>query len=115
MLDALKPEFILSLVVSSVVTTICGAIIGYLISKVKNSAAHHKEAMDVIKKNREEDEQIQLITLRMAIYDEHFDLDEKLEAYDIYRNRGGNHKTKKYMDEKLGTDVDDFLDRRKKN
>ena len=113
--DALMPEFILSLVVNSAVSTICGAIIGYLISKIKNSAAHHKETMEVIKKNREEDEQIQLITLRMAIYDEHFDLDEKLEAYDIYRHRGGNHRTKKYMDEKLGTDVDDFLDRRKKS
>ena len=111
--DALMPEFILSLVVSSVVTTLCGTIIGILISRLKSVAVNHKETIEAMEAQRKRTEQIELITLRMAIYDEHFDIDEKLEAYVLYRDRGGNHRTKRYMDEVLGTDVDDFLDHRK--
>lgn len=110
--DALMPEFILSLVVSSVVTTLCGIVIGHLTTKIRNNAEQHKEQMKELQKQREQDEQIQLITLRMAIYDEHFDIDEKLEAYLLYRDRGGNHRTKTYMDEQVGMDVDEFLARR---
>lgn len=113
--DALMPEFIISLVVSSVVTTICGAIIGYLISRIKTGISNHNEAMEAIEKNRKYSEQIQLITLRMAIYDEHFDIDEKLEAYELYSVRGGNHRTKKYMDDLVGMDVDAYLEHRKKS
>ena len=111
---ALMPEFILSLVISSVVTTICGAVIGYLISKIRTTISNHNEAMDAIEKNRKDNEQIQLITLRMAVYDDHFDVDEKLEAYELYRDRGGNHKTKTYMDKLVGMDVDAYLEHRKK-
>lgn len=111
--EAIMPGYILSLIVSSVVTTLCGIIIGHLTTKIRNTADHHKEQMDELKRQREEDEQIQLITLRMAIYDDHFDIDEKLEAYVLYRDRGGNHRTKKYMDETVGMDVDEFLGHRK--
>ncbi len=111
--DALMPEFILSLVVSSVVSTLCGSVIGYLISKLKHAVAKHKETVDLLEQQRKHDEKIDRITLRMAIYDEHFDIDEKLEAYELYRAIGGNHRTKKYMDEVVGMDVDEFLDHRK--
>ncbi len=107
--DALMPEFILSLVVSSIVTTLCGAVIGYLISKVKYAATNHKEQVAALEEQHKRDEKIDLITLRMAIYDEHFDTDEKLEAYVLYRELGGNHRTKWYMDELVGMDVDVFL------
>lgn len=112
--DALMPEFILTLVVTSVVTTICGTVIGYLLSKAKTMATNHKVQLAAIEEQRKRDEKIDLITLRMAIYDEHFDTDEKLEAYELYRERGGNHRTKKYMDDLIGSDVDAFLDHRKR-
>lgn len=112
--DALMPEFILSLVVSSVVTTFCGTIIGVLISRLKGAAANHKETIEAMEAQRKRTEQIELITLRMAIYDEHFDIDEKLEAYVLYSERGGNHRTKKYMDEQVGMDVDEYIERHKK-
>lgn len=112
--DALMPEFILSLVVSSVVTTLCGTAIGILISRLKGAAAGHKETMEAMEAQRKRTEQIELITLRMAIYDDHFDLDEKLDAYILYAERGGNHRTKKYMDEKLGMDVDEYIEKHKR-
>lgn len=110
--DALMPEFILSLVVSTVVTTVCGAVIGFLISRVKIATENHKSTAEILTEQSEALKRIELITYRMAIYDDHFDIDEKLEAYELYRNRGGNHRTKAYMDEKLGMDVDEFLDHR---
>lgn len=109
MLEALMPEYVVSLVVSSVVTTVCGTVIGFLISKVKYAADSHKAQLEAIEAQRKRDEKIDLITLRMAIYDEHFDIDEKLEAYVLYRERGGNHRTKRYMDDLVGMDVDGFL------
>lgn len=109
MFDALMPEFILSLIVSSVVTTLCGTVIGILISRLQGAAAGHKETMEAMKAQRKRAEQIELITLRMAIYDEHFDIDEKLEAYVLYSERGGNHRTKRYMDERVGMDVDEYI------
>lgn len=52
-----------------------------------------------------------LMVFRMAVYDEHFDQTEKLEAYVLYREHGGNHATKAYMDRLIGEDVDDYLER----
>lgn len=52
-----------------------------------------------------------ITTYRIAIYDSHFSVDEKLEAYSKYKALGGNHKTKAYMDELIGEDVDGYLDK----
>ena len=52
-----------------------------------------------------------MTTYRIAIYDSHFSVDEKLEAYSKYKALGGNHKTKAYMDELIGEDVDGYLDK----
>ena len=54
------------------------------------------------------------MTCRLAIYDEHFSVDEKLDAYTIYRNNGGNHQTKTYMDDLVGSDVDDYIEKHRK-
>lgn len=109
--EALMPEFILSLIVSSVVTTICGLIIGRLSSRISGMNKARQEYAEQEAEYRKQAEKIDIITLRMAIYDEHFDLDEKLEAYVLYKAKHGNHRTKKYMDEQVGRDVDEYLAR----
>ena len=108
--EALMPEYILSLAVGSIVPTVCGIVIGFLVSRIKRLAKSHSEHEEA--QNRER--RVQLITLRLAIYDDHFDIDEKLEAYELYASGGGNHRTKKYMDNLLGMDVDDFIEHRKR-
>ena len=108
--EALMPEFILTLVVSSVIPTICGIIIGHLTSKISSMKQARQEYAQQEEAYRKQAEKIDIITLRMAIYDEHFDLDEKLEAYVLYRDRNGNHRTKQYMDAKVGMDVDEYLE-----
>lgn len=55
-----------------------------------------------------------MMTYRMAVYDEHFTVDEKLQAYRLYRDAGGNHQTKAYMDSLLGQDVDVYLEKHDK-
>jgi hypothetical protein len=52
-----------------------------------------------------------LTVCRLAIYDDHFSIDEKVDAYRTYRAHGGNHQTKKYMDNLLGEDADAYLAR----
>ena len=60
-------------------------------------------------------EQNIVMPCRMAIYDEHFTVDEKLDAYQIYRDYGGNHTTKQFMDTLVGCDVDEYLERHGKD
>ena len=56
------------------------------------------------------------MTCRMAIYDEHFTTDEKIDAYIVYRDKcHGNHQTKKYMDELVGCDIDEYIEKHKKD
>ena len=52
-----------------------------------------------------------IMTCRMAIYNDHFSIDEKISAYIIYRNQGQNHHTKTYMDEQVGCDIDEYIER----
>ena len=52
-----------------------------------------------------------IMSCRTAIYDEHFSVDEKVDAYRVYRSKGGNHQTKKYMSDLLGEDADAYLAR----
>ena len=56
-------------------------------------------------------EQNTIMTCRMAVYNDHFSIDEKLSAYITYRSRGQNHHTKTYMDEQVGCDVDEYIER----
>lgn len=73
----------------------------------------HRRADETIayRRKREREERTRdMIMYRMAVYDEHFSVDEKLEAYVLYRAAGGNHKTKEYMDSLIGEDVDVYLE-----
>ena len=60
---------------------------------------------------RELIKQYTIMTCRMAFYNSHFSIDEKISAYIIYRDQGQNHHTKTYMDEQVGCDIDEYIER----
>lgn len=99
------PDLILTSIVTSAIAAIIGALVGAIVSKVKTAS-----------KAAEESKEMQRLTLmmtcRMAIYDEHFSIDEKIDAYVIYRDVcHGNHQTKKHMDKLVGCDIDEYIER----
>lgn len=104
-------EVLTTTIATALISSLMGAIVGALVSKLKTA----KNAVDDAKRERAELKSIMeqniVMTCRLAIYDEHFNIDEKLDAYVIYRDYGGNHQTKKYMDELVGCDVDEYLER----
>ena len=86
------------------VPTVLSAIVGYLAGKLRTAKAERAEDKEVT--------EFTLLTVcRLAIYDEHFSVDEKVDAYRTYKKHGGNHQTKKYMDKLLGEDADAYLAR----
>ena len=104
-------EFLTTSLITALISSVVGAIVGALVSKIKTV---HKASEDA----RLEGEQLKslmqqniLMTCRLAIYDDHFSVDEKLDAYSIYTANGGNHQTKTYMDGLVGCDVDEYLER----
>lgn len=89
------------------VPTLLSAIAGYLAGLLRKVKAEREDDRDMA--------EFTLLTVcRLAIYDEHFSTDEKVDAYRTYRRHGGNHQTKKYMDELLGEDADAYLARHEK-
>ena len=92
---------------TALISSVVAAIVGALVSKLKTTT---KEAAE----NREIQRQTLMMICRIAIYDEHFTVDEKLDAYEIYRDAGGNHQTKKYMEKRVGSDVDDYIEKHRK-
>ena len=102
-------------IISALLSAIVGAIVGALVSKIKTV----KKASDDTKRERDELKKLMkqniVMTCRMAIYDEHFSVDEKLDAYVVYRDNGGNHQSKTYMDSIVGGDVDEYLERHRIN
>ena len=105
------PELVATVAITATISSVISAIVAALISRIKTvkkqSDDEKQEAADM----RELIKQNTVMTCRMAIYDEHFDIDEKLEAYKIYSANGGNHRTKTYLDEQVGCDVDDYIAR----
>lgn len=99
---------------TALISSLVGALVGALVSKIKTV----RKAADDARKSNDELKGIMqqniVMTCRMAIYDEHFTVDEKLDAYEIYRDNGGNHQTKKYMDELVQCDVDEYLEKHPK-
>ena len=99
---------------TALISSVVGAIVGALVSKLKTAA----QAVDDAKRERAELKEIMeqniVMTCRMAIYDNHFTVDEKLDAYEIYRSYGGNHQTKQFMDKLVGCDVDDYIEKHRK-
>lgn len=104
-------EPILMSVITALVSSVIAAIVSAVVMKIKMV----RKATDDAKKESNELKELILqntkMTCRLAIYDEHFSIDEKLSAYEIYRSHGWNHQTKTYMDEVVGGDVDEYLDR----
>jgi hypothetical protein len=101
-------------VILTIITTTCSAIVsaivGAAIARVKTSRrAHAERAAESAKLERIVKENA-LLCCRMAIYDEHFDIDEKIETYKLYRSLGGNHQTKTYMTNLVGMDIDQYLE-----
>lgn len=92
---------------TALISSVVAAIVGALVSKLKTTT---KEAAE----NREIQRQTLMMICRIAIYDEHFTVDEKLDAYEIYRDAGGNHQTKQFMDKQVGCDVDEYIERHRK-
>lgn len=107
-------EVFLTMVASTLISSVVGAIVAAIVSKIKlvrkaseDAKRGNKELMELMQQNI-------LMTCRMAIYDEHFSVDEKLDAYAIYRDNGGNHQTKTYMDKLVNCDVDEYLEKHRK-
>ena len=104
-------EPFITTIITAFISSLVGAIVGALVSKLKTmrSASEdakrgHAELMEIMEQNI-------VMTCRMAIYDNHFSVDEKLDAYEIYRAYGGNHQTKQFMDAQVGCDVDDYIEK----
>lgn len=101
-------EPILLSTITALVSSLIGAIVGAVVSKVKTVT---KDAQD-----SKEMQMLQLtMTCRMAIYNEHFSTDEKIDAYIVYRDFcHGNHQTKIYMDNIVGGDIDEYIEKHRK-
>lgn len=107
-------ELLVMTSVTALVSSIMGALVGAFVSKLKtmrsaseNAKREHAELMEIMEQNI-------VMTCRMAIYDNHFSVDEKLDAYEIYRAHGGNHQTKRFMDQQVGCDVDEYIERHRR-
>ena len=77
------------------IPTLLSAAVGYLAATIKRMRADAEEGKEMQKF-------ILLTVCRLAIYDDHFSVDEKVET-------GGNHDAKKYMTNLLGEDADAYL------
>ena len=96
-MEVLSP-YMLGWLVPTVLSAVCGYLVGAL-KKMKADADEGKEMQKFI-----------LLTVcRLAIYDDHFSVDEKVETYRVYRRHGGNHDAKKFMTNLLGEDADAYL------
>lgn len=84
------------------VPTVLSAAVGYLAAMLKRMKSDADEGKEMQKF-------ILLTVCRLAIYDDHFSVDEKVETYRVYRKHGGNHDAKRYMSELLGEDADAYL------
>ncbi len=96
-METLSP-YILGWLIPTFLSAVCGYLAGIL-RKAKKDADEGKEMQKFI-----------LLTVcRLAIYDDHFSVDEKVATYRAYRKYGGNHDAKKYMTNLLGEDADAYL------
>lgn len=96
------------------VPTVLSAAVGFLAGKLSKAKAERMEREKQAEDMSDTLDAVAVMVCRMAIYDEHFSIDEKVDAYALYRAKGGNHQTKKHMDELLGEDADAWLARHEK-
>lgn len=80
------------------VTAALGAVIGWLALKIKD----YRRQQHTI-------DSVAMMTARMVIYSDKFDTDEKIEAYLLYKGKGGNHRTKTYMCDLVDMDIDEYI------
>ena len=80
-MDVIQPY-----VIGWLVPTILAAVAGYLGGQLRK-VKEYKRKMDEDRRTLDE---LTLMVCRMAIYDEHFTVDEKVDAYRIYKGKGGN-------------------------
>ena len=99
-------QYIITLItptLSYVVTGLLGTLVGYLAVRVKR----YRKRDDVIRK-------LALMTCRSVIYQPSiYDVDERVNAYLLYRSLGGNHRTKTELSKQIGEDVDLYIERHK--
>ncbi len=101
-----------STIITALVSSVVGALVGAVVSKIKTIKAKDEQAAADAQSMMEMQRMNLTMTCRMAIYDEHFTTDEKLDAYVIYRDTcHGNHQTKMHMDQLVGCDVDEYLEK----
>lgn len=97
-------QYIITLItptLSYVVTGLLGTLVGYLAVRVKR----YRKRDDVIRK-------LALMTCRSVIYQPAiYDVDERIDAYLLYRSLHGNHRTKAELSKQLGEDVDLYIER----
>ena len=105
---------ILSTVLTPLISSVIGAIVGAVVAKVRLVRKASSDAKHDAEELREMQRLNLMMTCRMAVYDNHFSVDEKLEAYEIYRDYGGNHQTKQFMDKQVGCDVDEYIEKHRK-
>ena len=102
-------ELLLTTAITALVSSLMGALVGALVAKAKTA-----------KKAIEREQEVNLLTLtmvcRLAIYSDKFSVDEKIEAYIAYRDIcHENHQTKTYMDALVGCDIDEYIERHRKD
>ena len=107
-------ELLITTAITALISSAVGALVGALVSKMKTAAKAVNDAKSERAELKSIMEQNIVMTCRMAIYDNHFSIDEKLDAYEIYRSYGGNHQTKQFMDNIVGCDVDEYIERHRK-
>lgn len=96
---------------SSLISALVAAVVSAVVMKVRvvrKASADAKQESEELKKLIVQNT---LMTCRLVIYSDKFSIDEKLEAYVVYRDNGGNHQTKTYMDGLVGMDVDEYLEK----
>lgn len=88
---------------SYIVTGLLGTLAGYLVMRRR--------------KRLDRDETIRklaLMTCRAVIYQPQiYDVNERVDAYLLYRSLGGNHRTKSELSKQIGEDVDVYIERHK--
>ena len=101
--------------ISAIFSAIIGAIVGAVVVRLRTARSNAEHEREDAAEMKEMIRQNMLMTCRLTIYDDHFSTDEKLEAYVVYRDTcHGNHQTKRYMDDLVGCDVDEYLEKHKR-
>lgn len=104
-------ETYITLIASSLISSVIGAIVGAVVSTIKVLRTRSADEKHAAENMKELMTQNVLMTCRLVIYSDKFSVDEKLDSYKIYRDHGGNHQTKTYMDNLVGSDVDEYLEK----